>query len=461
MSRHLSHFQGRPRGFTLIEAGATLFIFGLISVTFISVFSAGTSLIIESKNRVSAAALANQRLEVVRNLAYDDVGTTSGIPSGTLEETETVDINNRRFTVHTFVQYVDDIFDGRASGTTPLDTVPNDYKRVQVEVTWGSAGPNQSVILSSLFVPDGIEQSAGGGVLSINVLDSTGNGIPQASVHIFNNDVSPAVDVTAETDNTGNLMLPGAPAASQTYEITASKNGYYTVSTYPPPPGSSFNPLESHASVVEATLNQVSLVTEETTDLTLRAEDGFGADVAGVAFHIEGGKQIGSTTGTPAMSVYDLDEDFTGDANGEKSYPDRIAGSYTITLLDTGDYVFMGMSTDGSIKDVATVAGGGAQTVDIRLAPKNMAALLVTVTDTATGDPLEGASVHVTEAVNSYDVTLTTNQYGQAYFPTASPELPAGDYDIEVSASGYTSETDTESVTAGTLSEVSFSLATP
>lgn len=446
------------KGFTLVEAAATLFIFGLISVTFLSVFSAGTNLIIESKNRISAVGLANQRLEIVRNLEYDDIGTLTGIPSGTLEETENIAINNRSFTVHTFVQYVDDGFDGKVSGTTPLDAVPNDYKRVQVEVTWGNAGPTQSVILSSLFVPDGVEQAAGGGVLSINVLDGTGAGIPQASVHIVNNDVSPAVDVTAETDDSGNLMLPGAPAASQGYEITVSKSGYYTVATYPPPPASSFNPLESHASVVEGTLNQISLVTDETTDLTLRAEDGFGDDASGVAFHIEGGKQIGSTTGTPAESVYDLDEDFTGDASGEKSYADRIAGSYTVTLLDTADYVFLGMSTDGPNKDIMTIAGGSAQTVDIRLAPKDTAALLVTVTDSATTEAIQGASVHVTEAVNSYDVTLTTDRYGQAYFPTTSPELPAGTYEIEVTAAGYGNETADESVSSGALSQTAIAL---
>lgn len=89
--------------------------------------------ILESKNRLGATALANQRMEIIRSIDYTSIGTKHwngsawvyGIPAGELIEEEDVSVNTTLYHVDTFVQYVDDTFDG----VTPTDTIPTDYKR--------------------------------------------------------------------------------------------------------------------------------------------------------------------------------------------------------------------------------------------------------------------------------------------------------------------------------------------
>ena len=58
-------FVRKVQGFTLIEALLVLFIFSLIAVTFYSLFSVGTKHILESKFRLGATAVANERMESV------------------------------------------------------------------------------------------------------------------------------------------------------------------------------------------------------------------------------------------------------------------------------------------------------------------------------------------------------------------------------------------------------------
>ena len=86
-----------------------------------------------SRARTSAKHLAQHKMELMRNLAYDDIGTIGGIPPGILDQSETVIENGLDYTIKTSATYVDDPFDGQA----PADFVPNDYKRARVDVSWG------------------------------------------------------------------------------------------------------------------------------------------------------------------------------------------------------------------------------------------------------------------------------------------------------------------------------------
>ena len=108
------------KGFTLIESLVFLFMFTLISLVFFQSYTVGTRLIIESKNRLGATALANQKMEIIRSIDYSLIGTKHwngsawvyGIPAGDILEDETISVNTVKYSVHTFVQYVDDGFDG-------------------------------------------------------------------------------------------------------------------------------------------------------------------------------------------------------------------------------------------------------------------------------------------------------------------------------------------------------------
>jgi len=78
----MAHISDGIPAFTLIEALVVLFVFSLITLTFYSVFTLGGAYIIESKNRLRAVSLANEKMEIIRNLEYDDIGVVGGIPDG-------------------------------------------------------------------------------------------------------------------------------------------------------------------------------------------------------------------------------------------------------------------------------------------------------------------------------------------------------------------------------------------
>ncbi len=437
-----------PKGFTLIEALVLLFIFAIVSMTFLQTYATGTRLIIESKNRLGATALANQKIEIIRSIDYDTIGTTTGIPAGDISEYETISVNTVKYRVHAFVQYVDDIFDGKLGGN-PTDTIPNDYKRVKISVSWGALGTDQTVALFTDIAPDGVETSAGGGVLSINILDSAGMGVPSASVHIVNS--AAGIDVTAQTDATGNITLPGTPAGTQNYALTVSKSGYYGVRTYPPYPTSVYNPVNEHASVAAGVLNQKSLIMDQYADITVRSEDPFGTDVPSIAFNMTGGKVLG-TDPTTSDLVYEYDQNLTTNASGAKDIADQSYGQYTLAESDTR-YELYKLNPEGAAKDVFDAPAGQATTTDMILLDTQIGSVKVSVINDVDDSPIAGASVHLSSSSLGYDATQTTDRYGFVYFPTSLPELASGTYDMQVSATGFTTDSTTVNVNGALVTE--------
>jgi len=221
----------RPRhrnsGLTLIES---LIGIALLLIVFISIFiliQLGIKLTSQSKARISATALANQKLELARNLPYDEVGTMGGIPAGSIPESEIIVRNNIAYAVKTTVVYVDDAFDD----TFPDDPLAWDYKRVRVKVSW-SEFLGGEIFFQTDVAPRGVETTSGGGIISILVFDANGQPVPQADIQIENQEVIPPISANYETDDQGRLFVPGAPACNDCYKITTTKNGYNSERTY-------------------------------------------------------------------------------------------------------------------------------------------------------------------------------------------------------------------------------------
>lgn len=439
----------------MIESLVLLSLFALISMVFFQVYTAGTRLIIESKNRLGATALANQKMEIVRSLVYEDIGTKRwngtawvyGIPPGEILETEEISVNTTLYSVHTFVQYADDPYDGE-SGGSPNDAIPTDYKRVRIAVSWGGGGDDQEVVLFGTFAPNGIETSGGGGVLSINILDGSGTGVPDANVHIQN--AASGVDLTATTDAFGNITLPGAPAGTNAYVLTVSKSGYYGVATQAPYPGSAYQPVDLHASVVADALNQTSIVFNPEVDLTLKTEDVFGNTIPNVSFDLSGGRLLGHdpSTGDP---VYTFDESASTDGSGEYELSGESSGQYTFSGSAGGYEFFKFEPVTGSQPNILDAAPGASGEVKALYLDTAVPSVWVRVTEGASGGAVAGASVHLSG--NGYDVTLTTDLFGYAFFPEEMPELAPGEYSISVTAAGYGEEDAAVTVDGGLVTE--------
>lgn len=442
----------KNQGFTLIEALTVLFIFSLITVTFYSIFSLGTRFIIESKNRLGAVALANERMEIIRNLKYDDIGIVGGIPSGSLVAEEDVTESKHTYHVKTFVQFVDDPFDG----VLPTDAIPNDYKRVKVTVSWkGVKDVDSTMFLVARFVPAGIEQSASGGTLAVNIMGSDGIGVPQASVHITNSSISPTVNVTAMTDNTGNLMLPGAKQSIQGYNITVTKNGYETVETINPDTVS-YSVTDTPASVVDGMLNMKSIVQDKLASLKIVTVDTQGVKLPGVNFSIEGGRILGSDMMySPAKPTYNLVADKTTNSNGEVDFGDVSPGQFFISSITKADYTLIGL-TDFVSLDLATniytisKLFGDAEDVTMRFANNNVNSLIVQVVKDSDNTLIGGAEVTLSNSTG-YSEMQATPKNGAVFFPNSATPLAIGTYDLRVTATGFSDYTATVDVNSDTL----------
>lgn len=245
------------RGFTLIEVivGTALMLIIFIGIYEMILFS--FKMVAQSKARITATALANEKIELARNLSYNQVGTVGGIPSGSIPENETDVLNGITYTVKTTVVYIDDPFDN----LFPADPLPWDYKRVKVAVSWGGFLTGDVSLLTDV-APQGIETTGSGGVISVLVFNANGQPIPQADVHVENASSSPPINVHYETDNQGRLYVPGAPACNNCYKITATKTDYSADRTYAV--GEQIHgaflatPLKPFLSVIEGKLSEIS-----------------------------------------------------------------------------------------------------------------------------------------------------------------------------------------------------------
>lgn len=260
-------------GFSLVEAvivaALSVMVFGALFAS----FHYSLQLINQSRSKLSALAVANDRMEYFRSLPYDDVGTISGIPSGTIPQNSTTSLNGIVFQERVLVEYVDDEADGKDGTATPdSNGIPSDYKRVKVEYTWWVGNATSSVSLISNIVPRSVESTAGGGTVRINVLDENAALLPGASVRLFNNTTTSTIDVTRTSDAGGVALFSGAPAASN-YEVEVTANigsqAYSTDKTYQ---ATTSNPIPILApfAVLESDVSTLTFQIGELSDLRVR-----------------------------------------------------------------------------------------------------------------------------------------------------------------------------------------------
>lgn len=255
-------------GFSFIEIIVVSALSALIFGALFSSFQFTLELISDSRAKLSALSVANDRMEYFRSLPYDDVGTISGIPAGTIPQNSTTTLNGIEFAERVLVDFVDDPADGQDTATTSdSNAIPADYKRIKVEYTWNIGNGTSSISLISNIVPRSIETTAGGGTARINVIDADSTLLPGATVRLVNNTITPAIDVTRITDASGAALFSGAPAASgYEVEVTANIAGeqYSTTGTYqvtasnPSPAVAPFAVLEADVSTLTFQVGELS-----------------------------------------------------------------------------------------------------------------------------------------------------------------------------------------------------------
>jgi len=437
--------KNNQKGVTMIEILLSISIISFLVLTIYLTLTKAVSNMGESKQRVGAVAIANEKIEIIRNLDYDEIGIVNGVISGPMLASETVVRNGFDYNVGIDIRYIDDPLDD----TGINDLINTDYKLVQVSVQWQHEDRIDKVEFVSSFVPDGVETDMGGGTLVLNTMTSGGDPVGNVSVHLDSVEDSPAVDYSTSTDNQGSLVLQGVP--SQTYRISFSKSGYENVRTYPNPPASSFTPNNIDFYVNEGDLNSKNFFIDLASNLTFKAIDVVDeSGISGIDINLIGGKEIGSDPTT-----YNLDDTSPTDSNGEIKYENISSGSYEISNpenLGTGDYIFIG-SVDEAIFNL--VAGDNLE-VELLFGDAGVPSLYVTVLDEVTEEPIEGAGIGIAN-ISGFDQGDITREDGTAFFPlTVEPPvlLVNGEHTIEVRMVGYNDYSDTIDINDLTIKEI-------
>jgi hypothetical protein len=213
-------------GFTVIEvlvAGLVLVV-GLVMMS--QFFASAMGRVLDSDIRSVLHQVAAEEIEQIRGLPYDDVGTTTGHPQGTLLAEEERTIQNGTVNMAVLV-YREIIYWTDPSYTGPY---PANYRRVTVIVS--AVGQDH---LAPVEMTTNVAGGAPGGTLDITVTDIGGSPVPDALITVTNNNLIPHVNISGtafRTDSQGRMIIPGlTPDATPGYFVSVSKSGYNTDST--------------------------------------------------------------------------------------------------------------------------------------------------------------------------------------------------------------------------------------
>src|SRR3989344_3390637 len=160
-------------GFTIFEIliaiGLFLIIGGGVYFAYANILEAIT----RSRLNAEVAFVIEREIEIVRNMAYDDIGVENGSPAGKLKPQKTVSSGLLQFSIESTVRNIDDPFDSVAGGV-PNDTAPADYKLVEFKLTCLNCSfPINPVKTTTTAAPEGLETETKNGSLFISIVNAS------------------------------------------------------------------------------------------------------------------------------------------------------------------------------------------------------------------------------------------------------------------------------------------------
>lgn len=284
----------KKRAITLIEAIIDAGILSMISIIILTSLLSSLRTANLSSAISTGGQLANEKMEILRNLAYDALATQHGaiFPQGNIIDNEIITRDKKVFRVNTEIIYVDDPYDGLA----PVDLNPADYKKVTLTV-YDNASNKQLAVLSSNIASHAAETVSNTGVIRVTVLDANGKAVSGADVTITNTTIVPNLLINTSTDSNGIVLIPNLPVKSA-YHVVATKTGFSTDSTTP---GSNNpTPLNPDATVLLQKVATVTLNIDATSTIVLTAQ---GLNVPSITGQLKGSKLIGSNPNTIKTSL--------------------------------------------------------------------------------------------------------------------------------------------------------------
>lgn len=401
-------------GFGLLETLIGVAVFVLVSVSIYGGYTKILQGIQVLKVKNAAASLANEQIEIVRNLPYVDVGVVDGLPAGKIPRNQVLTRDGIDFDVEVSVRDIDDPFDGQI-GQTPNDLSPADYRLVQYDISCSECPYQETLTFYSRVSPQNLETQGNNGALFVQVFDSSGQPISGANVHIENNQSTTTISIDETTNNDGMFQIVDAPPGVEAYEITVTKDGYSTEQTYTV--GAPENPAPNlpHANVVSGEVTQVSFAIDELSDLFIETKNAACDLIPFVDMNVRGSKTIG-------VDVYKFEEDLATDSSGQLDLEDIEWDNYTFTVTDSG-YDLAGTSELLPIDLVPA----STKNLDLIMTSSNPNSLLVQVKDAETGLPLSDATVTLSNSGNDNVLVTSRGFVKQTDWSGGSGQAEIGD----------------------------------
>lgn len=445
----LNAFSKNRQGMTLIESLIGIAMVGFIMVSMYMILAQAVRLMADAKQQIGATALATERTEYYRNQSYENIPI--------IDPSVITNIVRSDFTyqVETSIVMIDDPENGV--------NVEGDYKQVRISVTWMSGEEEHEVFFVNNFAPTGIMH----GTIFVRAYDGASYSSLGGALVRLDEAGGPFTTSQLTDNDSGSVLFWGLDENISEYQITISKDGYGTVTTFDPT-STSFDPIYQNIVLInedDAALRYFPL--RQTSDLTIKAVDEQSSDVTGIDIELMGGQKIGNDPDT-----YDYDDTGSAketDSNGEIVYQNSgnvdskmSPGNYTIVNIDSlseDGKEFIGASDN---RYPFTLAAGTSDALELVFVDDLKNSLLVKVKDSSDDVSVGNASVRVHNSTLGYDETVTSNSLGVAFFrfddTGTFEELVEGDYEIEVSADGYDNNQATVTVSAFTSEEINLVL---
>ncbi len=380
------------QGFTLIEILVSLAIFALFVVGIYGGIQLVFRIVYQSRVTIIESAILNEQVEIVRNLAFADVGIVGGSPSGLLARTVTTTRNNIDFEITRTIRNIDDAYDGTVGGN-PNDTAPADYKLVQIEINCSSCNQRNPLSVQTYVSPKYLEGNPENGALFVQVFDASALPVQGAQVHVVATSTAVPVDFTDTTDNDGMLRIVDLSQGLGAYDITVSKSGFTNDATLRATQ-SIPNPVKPPASVIAQDVSEISFAIDQISSVDISTIDEQCQVVASVPFTFRGTKLLGTDPNTLKVN---------------SSVQTSGSGTYTFPSLEWDSYAVSVSDYDliGSIPNIPfTLLPASNQPVQLIVGSNASNSLLISVRDGITGQPVPNASVQVSSG--GFDQTKIT-----------------------------------------------------
>lgn len=143
----------KSKGFTFIEVVVSVALLLVVIVSAYHGYAMVSKVVAHSHFRMTAADLANEQFELIKNMPYASVGTVGGTPSGIVLASQVLSRGGVSYAVLITVQNVNDPFDGMVEG------FPADYKLIEVSIACETCQNFNPIVITGRVAPANLESS--------------------------------------------------------------------------------------------------------------------------------------------------------------------------------------------------------------------------------------------------------------------------------------------------------------